>query len=143
MKIAICGSLSFAKEMDEIRKKLENLGHKVFVPYSAEKILKGEYSSKEIEKKKDEGSFNSLVIQNDAIREWHKVIEKIDAILVVNYDKKGIKNYIGGNSFLEIGFAHVLHKKIFLLNPVPEISYKEEIVSMQPIVINNDFSLIK
>lgn len=33
-----------------------------------------------------------------------------DAILVLNYDKKGIKNYIGGNTLMEMGFAHVHDK---------------------------------
>ncbi|HOK35473.1 MAG TPA: hypothetical protein PLL80_01600 [Candidatus Pacearchaeota archaeon] len=37
-----------------------------------------------------------------------------DAILVVNIDKKGIKNYIGGNAFLEIGFTHILDKRILI-----------------------------
>ena len=41
-----------------------------------------------------------------------------DAVLVLNYDKKGIKNYIGGNTLMEIGFAHVLNQKIFLLKLV-------------------------
>jgi uncharacterized membrane protein (UPF0127 family) len=53
---------------------------------------------------------------------------KSDAVLVLNYDRKGIKNYIGGNTLMEIGFAHVLNKKIYLMNPIPEIEfYKSEI----------------
>ncbi len=63
--------------------------------------------------------------------------------LAVNIDKKGIKNYIGGNTFLEMGFAHVLDKKIFLLNEIPDISYKDEIKAMQPIILNGDLSKIK
>jgi len=61
----------------------------------------------------------------------------------VNYDKRGIKNYIGGNSFLEMGFAHILQKKIFLLNGIPEIIYSDEIKAMQPTVLNGDLSKIK
>lgn len=143
MKIAICGSLSFATKMDGLRKSLKNIGHDVYVPFSAEKIINGEYSLEDIENKKNSGGFEKIVIENDAIRKWQKVIEKSDAILVANYEKRGIENYIGGNAFLEMGFAHILFKKIFLLNPVPEISYKDEILSMQPLVINNDLFLIK
>lgn len=67
-----------------------------------------------------------------------------DAVLVLNIDKHGIANYIGGNTFLEIGFAHILNQKIFLLNPIPDMPYyKTEIVAMNPIVINGDLSLIK
>lgn len=67
-----------------------------------------------------------------------------DAVLAVNLDKHGIKNYIGGNTFLELGFAHVLNQKIFLLNPIPDMPYyKTEIVAMKPIVINGDLSQIR
>lgn len=142
MKIAICGSLSFAKEMGEIKKELERRGFEVFLPYTAEKILKGEFSEKEIEKKKNDGTFHELVVENDAIRRWHEIIKESEAILVANYDKKGVKYYVGGNTFLEIGFAHVLDKKIFLLNPIPEVSYKDEILAMRPVVLNGDLSRI-
>ena len=54
---------------------------------------------------------------NDAIREFWRIMQGADAVLVLNIDKNGIKNYIGGNTFLEIGFAHVLDQKIFLLKP--------------------------
>lgn len=63
--------------------------------------------------------------------------------MAVNKDKHGIKNYIGGNTFLEIGFAHVLNKKVFLLNPVPDMLYADEILAMEHTVINNDLTKIK
>jgi len=67
-----------------------------------------------------------------------------DAVVVLNLDKHGIANYIGGNTFLEIGFAHVLNQKIFLLNPIPDIQfYKTEIEAMKPVILNGDLSLIK
>ena len=52
-----------------------------------------------------------------------------------NYDKHGIKNYIGGNAFLEMGFAHVLGiKKFIYLNPIRKMPYYEtEIVAMRPL----------
>lgn len=66
-----------------------------------------------------------------------------DAILVANFDKNGIKNYIGGNTLMEIGFAHVLNQKIFLLNPIPEIKYyKSEIEAVKPVIINGDLGKI-
>ncbi len=65
------------------------------------------------------------------------------AVLVMNLDKHGVRNYIGGNTLMEIGFAHVLNQKIFLYNPIPEIPYyKSEIEAVRPIVINGDYSLI-
>jgi len=70
-------------------------------------------------------------------------MQDADALLVANFDKHGIKNYIGGNAFLEMGFAHVLNQKIYLLNPIPRMPYYEtEIVAMRPMVINGDLSKI-
>jgi hypothetical protein len=55
----------------------------------------------------------------------------------------GIKNYIGGNTLMEMGFAHVLDQKIFLYNPIPEIPYyKSEIEAVKPTVIHGNLSLI-
>lgn len=62
--------------------------------------------------------------------------------MAINKDKRGIKNYIGGNTFLEIGFAHVLNKKIFLLNDVPDMLCSDEILAMEHVVINNDLTKI-
>lgn len=143
MKIAICGSLTFAKEMNELKEKLVGLGFEVELPFSAIKILKGEFSQDEINKSKEDGTFYKITAENDAIRKWHDVIEKSDAILVANFDKKGIKNYIGGSVFLEIGFAHVMNKKIYLLNPIPNLSYTDEILAIQPTILNGDLSKIK
>jgi len=84
-------------------------------------------------------------IEMNLIRGYHDEIAKSDAILVINKDKTGIKNYIGGNSFLEMGFAHVLGKPIYVLNPLPEELkvFYQELVAMQPVVLNGDLSLIR
>lgn len=42
-----------------------------------------------------------------------------------------------------MAFAHVLNKKIFLLNPIPQINYSDEIEAMNPIILNHDLSKIK
>ena len=56
--------------------------------------------------------------------------------------KDGKKNYIGGNTLMEMGLAFFLKKKIFLLNQIPELSYKEEILGVKPILINGDLNKI-
>ena len=71
------------------------------------------------------------------------MIGELNAVLVLNPDKKGIKNYIGGNTLIEMGFAYVLDKKIFLYNPIPEMSYTDEIKAMKPIILNKDLSKIE
>ena len=138
MIIAICGSMQFHEEMRKIQKTLERAGHTVLVPKSIELMDTIGYVHPTIDEAKI-----SAKIQHDFIREHFRKIEKSDAILVLNYDKKGIKNYIGGNTFLEIGLAYWLGKKMFLLNPIPDMDYITELYAMQPTVINGDLSLIK
>ena len=60
-----------------------------------------------------------------------------------SYDKNGVKGYIGGNTLMEMGLAFYLKKKIYLLNEVPELPYKEEILGVKPIILNGDLSKIK
>lgn len=83
------------------------------------------------------------MLSRDRHEDFWRQMQGADAVLVVNLDKHGIKNYIGGNTLMEIGFAHVLNQKIFLLNPIPDISYyKTEIEAMKPTIINGNYSLI-
>ena len=42
-----------------------------------------------------------------------------------------------------MGFAHVLNKKIFLFNDIPDMFYKDEIKAMNPIIIDRDLTKIK
>ena len=143
MKIAICASLDFTNEIIDMSKKLTEQGHEITIPKTAEMILNKEVTLEQILKEKENGEISNRAIRQDSIRYYFEIIKNVDAILVLNLDKKGIKNYIGGNVFLEMGFAHVLNKKIFLLNEIPDISYKDEIKAIQPIILNGDLKLIK
>jgi len=137
MKIGIIGSMQFTEKMLEVRDQLIKLGHAAFVT-DLHKPFIGK-SDEEKERIKIDQKNNQ-----NAIREMWRLMQSADAVLVLNIDKHGIKNYIGGNTFLEIGFAHVLNQKIFLFNPIPNIPYyKTEIVAMKPIIVNQDLSLIK
>ncbi len=137
MKIGIIGSMQFTGKMLEVRDKLKELGHDAFIT-DLHKAMIGK-DEKEIEKIKLYQKYNK-----DAIREFWKAMQGADAVLVLNLDKNGIKNYVGGNTLMEIGFAHVLNQKIFMWNPIPDMSYCEtEIKAVNPIIINGNFSLIK
>jgi len=133
MKITICGSMAFAKEMLEIKQKLEKQNHVVIVPANTEKYANGII---DVENKWEK-------IEFDVICAYFEEIKKTDAILVINKDKNNIKNYIGGNSLIEIAFAHVLNKKVFLLNPVPQMDYSDEIEAMKPVILHGDLSKIR
>lgn len=106
-------------------------------------ILSGKVALEQIIQEKESGEISKRAIQQNSIKYYFEKIKESDAILVLNFDKKGIKNYIGGAIFLEMGFAHILGKQIFLLNEIPDISYKEEIKAMQPTVLNGDLNKVK
>ncbi len=135
MKITICGSMKFHEEMRDVKKQLETAGHTVFVPKSIELMDTIGYVHPE-----DDEERITAKIEHDFIREHFRRIEQADAILVLNYDKKGIKDYIGGNTFLEMGLAFWLGKKIYLLNPVPDMDYLTEMHAMQPTVLGGDLT---
>jgi len=137
VKIVICGSMSFAKKMLEAKEFLEKQGHECFVPREIESQI--------IDNWEDEGG--SVVAQREIkhnfIKRHYVRIKGSDAILVLNYDKDNVQNYIGGNTFLRIGFACILGKKIFLLNKIPNIKLiKQELEIMRPVILNGDLSRI-
>lgn len=136
MKIGIIGSMQYTEQMLEMKSKLSALGHEAFVT-----DLHKEFIGKTDEEKEEIKIHQKNNL--DAIREFWNMMQGADAVLTLNLDKNGIENYIGGNTFLELGFAHVLNQKIFLLNPIPDIPfYKTEIEAMKPVVLNGDPSLI-
>jgi hypothetical protein len=60
-----------------------------------------------------------------------------DSILVLNYMKHGVDNYIGGNVLMEMSSAFYLHKPIYIMNDIPAKSaYLEEIIGMEPVVLH-------
>jgi hypothetical protein len=133
----VAGSMQHTEKIVEICERLKKMGHQVFMSKFGDKYI-GK-TDDEKEKLKLDHKYN-----HDAIREFWKPMQDADALVVANFDKNGVKNYIGGNTFLEMGFAHVLNQKIYLMNPIPKMPYYEtEIIAMKPVVINGDLSLIK
>lgn len=144
MKIVICASIDLTPKIQEIKNELERKGHTTEIPLMTKKILAGEVSLEEflaVKSANGDGIFRERAGE-DLIKRYYNLIKVADAILVVNGDKKGIKNYIGGNTFLEMGFAYTMDKKIFLLNPIPDMAYRDELEAMKPIILDNDLSKI-
>jgi hypothetical protein len=145
MKITICASVERVQEIKEIPDRLTAQGHDVLIPFYTQKLLDGEVSLEEYKRVKEaEGDFSFRQQSDESlIRKHFRKISNSDAIFVLNADKKGIANYIGGNTFLEMGFAHVLGKKIFLMNPLPEMHYSDELKEMDPIVLDSDLTKVR
>lgn len=137
MKIGVAGSMQYTEKMVEIAESLKKLGHEAFTSSFADKYIGKTDDEKEALKL--DHKYN-----HDAIREFWQPMQNADALVVANYDKHGIKNYIGGNAFLEMGFAHVLGQKLYLINPIPDMPYYgTEIIAMKPVVLDGDLTKVK
>ncbi len=154
MKITICGSILFYKEMESARDRLLEIGHEVKIPELALEVPqefgsgRKVYFGKYIEENGGIDAFPAehkiWNLKEGAIRDHYEKIDWADAILVVNHEKRGIAGYVGGNTLIEIGVAFYSKKPIYILNPVSsELSYKQEIMGIKPILLNGDLSIIK
>jgi len=134
MKIAVCGSTTHYEIMKKIKQQLEAEGHIAYHPDDAGP--KFEISEAQV-------GIITPEQKNFYIMRHLQTIKKCEAILVVNVDKNNQLNYIGGNTFLEMGFALALDKRIFIYNDIPRVAYREEIYGMLPLVIQQDLTKIK
>ena len=139
MNIYIIGSMAFAREMLESRERLSSLGHDATVPPDTEFFLEGGLTTD------DHEADLRHCLETDVMRESYRIIEKTDAILVLNYPKHGLDGYIGAATLMEIGLAYHFGKKIFLLYPPPglhQARYSHELAIIGPTVLNGNLSLI-
>lgn len=135
MKIFITASKFAYDKVAIIKRELESKGHIVTPPNgydtpdqeaATRQLSPEEYSDWKAE----------------MIREDGRIVAAHDAVLVLNFDKHGQQHYIGGATFLEMFKAFDLGKKLFLYNPIPHGMLTDEIIGLQPIVINQDLSRI-
>ncbi|MFZ6015606.1 MAG: hypothetical protein ACOYUZ_04615 [Patescibacteria group bacterium] len=146
MKITLCGSIAFFEEMQKVQQELEFMGHEVKIPpthiedESGKMIPVADYYNR----RKSAGDDEIWVWErkSEAMKNHFEKVEWADAILVLNYDKKGIAGYIGANTLLEMGLAFHLAKPIYLLRQIPEIDFKEEVLGMKPVIVDNVLKFI-
>ena len=136
MKIFVICSKVFYSKIPEIKKELEISGHEIELPNcfddpEAENKIKN-FSREEHSRWKAE-----------MLKHSTEVIQNCDVVLVLNFEKNGIKNYIGGATFLEMYDAFKLNKKIFLYNQIPEGILKDEINGFSPVIIEGDLKKIQ
>ena len=136
MKIFIGCSKHFYHKIPEIKKELEKAGHSITLPNSYEDPFK--------EEKVKEQSAEEHVIWKQGMMKLHEPkIKENEAVLILNFEKNGQQNYIGGGTFMEIVKAWELGKKIYLYNPIPENIFKDELTGINPVVINGDLEKVK
>ena len=134
MKIYVLGSTTFMKEMVDAKNQLCTFGFDGWIHSHYESFVRGE--KQDHLKRWENGEKAQLKRENNYFREHYKNILASDAVLIVNQEKHGIKNYIGGNVLIEMGQAYVNNKKIFLLNDMPVgLLYNDEIEAMDPVCL--------
>lgn len=134
MRITISGSMTFSDKMREVATSLQARGLLVYLPSDTQA-----YSGNNKEWALNKHEEAQKKIDQNLIKKHYEKIRNSDALLVVNENKPNTENYIGGNTFLEMGFAHILDKKIYILNKIPKNEfYEQEIIAMQPIVLSGN-----
>ncbi len=135
MKIFIICSKAFYGEIPKIKGILEKAGHTVTLPNSYEDPFSED-------KFRDRGEKIHAKWKKEMFLKSMDIIEQSDAVLVLNFEKNGIKNYIGGATFLEMYDAFRMGKKIFIYNQIPEGMLKDEIIGFNPKVLNSDLKIL-
>ena len=133
MKILLICSKSFYNHLSHYKQKLENLKHEVFMPNC--------WDAPETESKYRNTPEHHL-FKAKMFKQSEETIKNMDAVLVLNFNKNGQENYIGGATFLEIYDAFRLNKKIYFVNEIPNNMLKDELIGFNPIIIKNDLSKI-
>lgn len=130
-RVCLCGSMSVVSRMLEIRDVLEANGVIVETPSLDEPNDYSVMSEVDRARKKSE-----------MIRRHLERIKKSEAILVVNETTKGVENYIGANTFLEMGMAFALEKQIFILHSIPQLPNRDELLGLNPTELKGDIRLL-
>lgn len=131
MKIFVICSKNFYNKIPDIQKKLEENDHVITLPNCFD-------DPSTEERYRNLGSVEHSKWKAEMLQHSTDVIDSNDAVLVLNFEKNGIRNYIGGATFLEMYDAFRLGKKIFMYNDAPKGILHDEIVGFEPIIISGD-----
>ncbi len=136
MKIFIICSKVFYDRIPEILQELLTAGHDITLPNSYDNPGMEDYM-------RSLGSEEHAKWKSEMIRHSADVIQGMDAVLVLNFEKNGVENYIGGATFLEMYDAFKLNKKIFLYNDIPKGVLRDEIIGFCPLVVGGDLGFVR
>jgi len=141
--IAICSSANFYLQAVNVQAELEGLGYEVIIPATA-RLMKRSNDFDVSHYKTWFGDKNDYHKKTALMRGHFVEIEKADAVLVLNYEKHAVKNYIGGNVLMEMAIAFYLNKKIYIINDIPkESNFLEEIIGMNPVMLHGKIERLK
>ena len=130
--LLVCGSMTFFDKMKRVQEELREYGIDAVIPED-ESDLPDNMSSEEFTVFKRKVSQNYL----------KKIRDKgTQAVLLLNEEKKGVKNYIGANTLAEAVMAFTWNRKIFLYNDV-YLPLADELLAWEAMPIHRDLSVIK
>lgn len=128
MRIFLICSKRFYNRIPPIKERLEASGHQITLPNC--------FDDPETEMRMHAAGINEHATwKASMLRHSENVIAQMDAVLVLNFEKDGVHNYIGGATFLEMYDAFRLGKKIYLLNGIPNGILADEIRGFGPILL--------
>ena len=129
-------------EMVAVTDQLIELGIDGWIHEDYRMLVNG--GRKDIVEKLAKGERADVKRVNNYLKVHFAHIQESDGVMVINGTKNGIENYIGGNVLIELGQAFVLEKKLFLLYGLPaNLTYTDEIESMDPVCLDGDLNNIK
>lgn len=138
--ITVCSSATFYKHVVELKNQLENMGFTVLVPAMALQMQKDNDYDVTHYKTWLVGS-NDYEKKAEYMHGHFDEVARADAILVVNDEKHGVPNYIGGNVLMEMALAFHMHKPIFVFNGLPaNTPFDEELRGLLPVVLHGTIS---
>jgi hypothetical protein len=135
MKIYLTASKNSFDKVASVKSALEELGHIITPPNG--------FATPELESTTRNLSPEEYSNwKAEMIREDGRIVESNDAVLVLNFEKHGQQNYVGGATFLEMFKAFDSGKKLYLYNPIPGGMLSDEIIGLQALVIDGDLERI-
>jgi nucleoside 2-deoxyribosyltransferase len=145
MRVAICSSAQFARRAQEIKEELEKKGFEVLLYPQHVRVNKKTIDVCEYyAMRKNNLTQELLDVKKQLMDEHFEKIRISDAVLVLNFDKPRNRGYVGGNTFLEMGVAHCLGKKVFIWKkPSKHLPYFEEIMAINPKNIEENLEKIR
>lgn len=141
--ITICSSANFYKQAVEIQAQLQTMGYSAIIPATAEKMkASGDFDVSHY--KTWFGDANDYHKKTALMQGHFDEVTKGDAVLVLNYEKHGVQDYIGGNVLMEMALAFYLQKPIFILGRIPkESNFLEEIIGLNPVELKGDLAKLQ
>ena len=125
-----------------VARELRTAGCEVMIPQIAEKMeLSGDYRVETY--KTWFADPNDYHKKTALIKDHFQKVIDADAVLILNYEKKGVAGYVGGNCLMEMTVAFLHQKPMYVLHSVSDqCALKEEVMALFPTFLNGNLSIL-